>query len=103
MKVRGKTLGRWLLLADLATILYLCFRIMQPFLLPAFLAVILSILLLPIYDQLASKLKGRRGFAAFLVCIGLTFAILLPVLFISVTLANEANDAYHSLKNPETI
>src|SRR5207244_9616135 len=42
MLVTGKTLGQWFLLAIFGVALYLCFRIMQPFLMPIFLALILS-------------------------------------------------------------
>ena len=101
--VTGKTLGQWLLLVALAAILYFCFRIMQPFLLPAFLAIILSILLAPSHGRLASQLHERRGLAALLVCFALTLIILLPVVFLSFSLANEANDAYQRLRDPDNL
>jgi predicted PurR-regulated permease PerM len=46
MEAERKTLGRWALLGSFAVILYFCFRIMQPFLLPIFLALILRPVLL---------------------------------------------------------
>ena len=99
--VTGETLGQWLLLAVLAIILYFCFRIMQPFLMPVFLALILATLLSPLYGVLAVRLNARRSVAALIVCITLTVAILLPVVFLSISVANEANDAYQRLKDPE--
>ena len=75
--VTGKSLGQWLLLAAFATILYFCFRIMQPFLMPIFLALILSTLLSPVYTVVGKKLNNRRSLSAFIVCIGLTVACLL--------------------------
>jgi len=103
MPVTRKTLGQWFLLASLAVALYFCFRIIQPFLMPIFLALTLSALLTPLYALLANKLKGRRSLAALLVCVCLTAAILVPVIFLSIALANEANDVYQHLKNPETL
>jgi predicted PurR-regulated permease PerM len=103
MVITGKTPGQWFLVAIFGIILYLCFRIMQPFLLPIFLALILSTLLDPVYEALARRMKNRTSLAAALVCLGLTVAILLPVLFLSISLAREANDAYQHLKNPETV
>ncbi|PYS37450.1 MAG: hypothetical protein DMG14_21155, partial [Acidobacteria bacterium] len=91
--VTGETLGQWLLLAVLAIILYFCFRIMQPFLMPVFLALILATLLSPLYGVLLVRLNARRSVAALIVCITLTVAILLPVVFLSISVANEANDA----------
>jgi len=76
---------------------------MQPFLIPIFLALILSTLLSPAYKVVTKKLNNRRGAAAFIVCIGLTAAILVPVIFLSMSLVSEVNDAYQRLKNPETL
>jgi len=98
-----KKAGDWILLAGLAVILYFCFRILQPFLVPIFVALILSTLLAPLYTVLEQKLGGRRSLASFLVCLLLTAIILVPLVFLSVSLANEANDAYQRLKDPETL
>lgn len=98
-----KTVGQWSLWAVLAVVLYFCFRIMQPFLMPILLALILSTLLAPVYRLLLKKLNGRQSLAALLICLGLTAAILVPVLFLSISLANEATDAYRQLKDPETL
>jgi predicted PurR-regulated permease PerM len=99
----GKKLGDWVLLAALAVVLYFCFKILQPFLVPIFVALILSTLLAPLYSALEIKLHGRRSIAALLLCLGLTATILLPVVLLSVSLANEANDAYQRVKDPETL
>jgi predicted PurR-regulated permease PerM len=103
MSAIKKNAGHWFLLGSLALILYFCFRIVQPFLMPIFLALILSTLLAPVYLIVARKLKGRNSLAALFVCIGLTAAILVPLIFISISLANEATDAYELLKSPETV
>jgi len=84
-------------------ILYFCFRIMQPFLIPIFLALIVSTLLSPVYRVLCKKLNNRRSLAAFVICLGLTAAILVPVVFLSMSLVSEVNDVYKKLKNPETL
>src|SRR4030095_3273731 len=89
MVITGKTVGQWLLLAMLATLLYFCFRIMQRFLMPILLALILSTLLAPIYRLVANKLSGRRSLAALIVCVGLTLSILVPVVFPSISLASD--------------
>src|SRR5437879_2872436 len=103
MVVTGKTLGTWFLLAIFGVVLYLCFRMMQPFLMPIFLALILSTLLDPIYETLARRMDNGRTLASLIVCLGLTVAIVLPVLFLSISLAREANDAYQNLRDPETV
>jgi predicted PurR-regulated permease PerM len=103
MLIARKTVGQWLLWAALALVLYFCFRILQPFLMPIFLALILSTLLAPLYNFLLAELKGRQSLAALLVCLGLTAAILIPVLFLAMSLVGEAADAYQKLKDPETV
>lgn len=103
MLIARKTIGQCLLWGLLGIVLYFCFRIMQPFLMPTFLAVVLSTLLAPIYQLVLRKLRGRQNLAAIIVCFGLTGAILVPVLFLSISLANEAMDAYQKLTDPETL
>jgi len=102
MATNEKTLGQWALLGAFAIVLYFCFRIMQPFLMPVFLALILSTLLTPLYEKIAARLHGRPSLAALLVCVGLTIAIVLPVVLLSVSVAREANDVYEQTKDPET-
>ena len=101
--MNSKKIGDWTLLAATLVILYFCFRILEPFLLPIFIAVILSTLLAPVYGMLEARLKGRRSLAAFLVVLGLGVTILIPLVLLSVSLANEANVAYQYLKDPETL
>jgi predicted PurR-regulated permease PerM len=103
MLISGRTLGQWFLLSLFAVILYFCFRIMQPFLIPIVLALILSTLLDPLYETLAIKMKDRRNIAAIVVCAALTVAILIPALFLSLSLAREANDAYKQVRDPDTL
>jgi len=101
MEINARTLGQWALLGSFAVILYYCFRIMEPFLMPIFLALILSTLLTPLYESITKRLQNRPGLSALLVCLGLTLAIVLPVLILSVSLAREANNVYTSLQDPE--
>src|SRR4030095_1450971 len=99
----SKKFGDWVLLASLIIILYFCFRILEPFILAIFIALILSTLLEPVYTVLEKRLKGRRSIAALVVCVGLAVTILVPLILLSVSLANEANDAYQKVKDPETL
>jgi predicted PurR-regulated permease PerM len=102
MDVNAKTLGQWALLGSFAVILYYCFRIMEPFLMPIFLALILSTLLAPLYDSLIKRFRLRPTTSAMLVCLILTLAIVLPVLMLSVSLATEAASVYSNLQDPAT-
>src|SRR6185436_5295812 len=75
MEINTKTLGQWALFGSFGIILYYCFRIMEPFLMPIFLALILSTLLAPFYNSINKRLNSRPGLSALLVCLGLTLAI----------------------------
>jgi hypothetical protein len=52
--IAGEALGQWFFLVAFAAILYFCFRIVQPFLLPIFPLLILSTLLWPAYTAVAT-------------------------------------------------
>jgi predicted PurR-regulated permease PerM len=99
----SKKIGDWVLLGSLIVILYFCFRILEPFILPIFIALILSTLLAPVFTVVEKRLHGRRSLAAFLVCLALAATILVPLILLSVSLANEATVAYQRLKDPETL
>src|SRR5678816_1112416 len=95
----SKKVGDWVLLASLIVVLYFCFRILEPFILPIFIALILSTLLAPIYTVLEKKLHGQRSLAAFVVCVGLAATILVLLILLSVSLDSEADVAYQRLKD----
>jgi predicted PurR-regulated permease PerM len=102
MDINAKTLGQWALFGSFLVILYYCFRIVEPFLMPIFLALILSTLLTPLYESLIKRFHFSPGTSALLVCLILTLAIVLPILMLSVSLATEATGVYANLQNPET-
>ena len=101
MQINGKTLGNWAVLAIFAVILYFCYRIMEPFLMPVFLALILSALFTPLYSRLGRRFRNSPSLSAMVVCLALTLSIVLPLLFLSVSLTREATVAYENLSDPE--
>jgi len=68
-------------------ILGFCFKLLLPFLMPILWAVILAIVLYPIFNFLQKKLKGRKSLTSFLITTLLLLLIILPtvVFFDSVT------------------
>jgi predicted PurR-regulated permease PerM len=91
------------LLGTFAIVLYLMFRILQPFLLPIFLTVLLFTLLEPIYQKLLIRLNRRANIAALVVCLGLTVVLVVPLVLLAVALARQAGDLYNFLRDPETL
>jgi hypothetical protein len=58
LRMTLKKAGDWVLVAGLIVILYLCFRILQPFLVPIFAALILCTLLAPLHTAVTQELRG---------------------------------------------
>ncbi|HEV8129995.1 MAG TPA: AI-2E family transporter, partial [Acidobacteriota bacterium] len=94
--------ARWFLIAAFLVILYFCFRILEPFCMPVFLALILATLLYPLHNSLEKRWKGRLNLAALTVCMGLTVVLLVPFVFLLVSLARDALSIYNNLQSPET-
>src|SRR6185436_16155980 len=94
------TFSNVVLLATFAIVLYLMFRVLQPFLLPIFLTVVLFSLLEPIHQKLLVRLNGRASLAAVLVCLGITIVLVLPLVLLAVALARQAGDLYTFLRDP---
>ncbi|HEY3129174.1 MAG TPA: AI-2E family transporter [Acidobacteriota bacterium] len=97
-----KASARWFLVAVFLVLFYFCIRILQPFWMPVFLALIFATLLYPLYSYLERKWNHRRNFSALTICAGLTLVLLIPLLFLLIALAHEALGMYNSLQNPET-
>lgn len=90
--------ARVFLLICLAFLLYFLFQIFRPFLLPLVLATILTSLSYPLFEYIAGLLKGRRGWAALLTCIGIMVLIVVPFVVLLVLLAGEVNQVYRQFQ-----
>ncbi len=97
-----KASARWFLITVFLVVLYFCIRILQPFWMPVFLALISATLLYPLHSYLQRKWNHRKGLSALTICVGLTLVLLIPLLFLLLALAREAFDIYNSLHNPAT-
>lgn len=70
------------------------FKMLRPFVVPVMVAAIFSALFYPWYQRLLRLLWGRRGLSAFLCCLVLLAALLVPVYFAAALVAHEAADLY---------
>ena len=68
-------------------ILGFCFKLLLPFMMPILWAIILAIVLYPMFNFLQKKLKGRKGLASTIITLTILALIILPtvVFFNSVT------------------
>lgn len=90
--------ARVFLFVCLFILLYFLFQIFRPFLFPFSLAVILTSLSYPVFDQISGLLKGRAGWAALLTCIGITALIVVPFVVLLILLVGEVNHVYQQFQ-----
>lgn len=70
---------------------------------PFVLALILATLLFPLNEYLGKKWKNRKNLAAFFICMALTVVLLLPMVFLLISLAHEALGLYAAAKDPKKL
>lgn len=81
----------------LVALTYMAFEIMRPFILTAFLAIVFTSILYPLYDRLRSVFGGRRLLASIVVVIGILLLVAVPVTIIAILVYSEAVSGYNAL------
>lgn len=84
--LRAFTVGFTLLL------LYLLWRIFQPFVSPILWAMLLALILFPANAALRKKFKGKRGRAALVMTLVVLVAVVVPMAFLGMLFARQATD-----------
>src|SRR5690242_5213584 len=97
-----KTFTDVFLLGTFVIVLYLTFRILQPFLLAIFLTVVMFALLSPAHQKLLNRLS-HPNISALLICLGLTAVLVVPLVLLAVALGRQAGDLYTFLRDPATV
>ena len=87
--MQRKQVFAWFFLAIFLLLIYLFYQILSPFVLALFWGSILTLTLYPIYVRLTKLLRGRKNIS--------TFLIILPLVFISATVAVDMFDIYQSV------
>jgi predicted PurR-regulated permease PerM len=91
-----KTLSRYFFIAILigATVTFL--YMVRMFVVPVLLAAVFTTLFYPMFEWFMSAFRGRRTIAAFVCCVLLLLAIILPILGVANLVTLEAIDVYHT-------
>ena len=84
-------------IALVAALVVLCFRIVEPFLVPIAWAIILAVAVWPAYDWLVQRLGGRRVLGAVVFVLVAMLVLLVPVALLSETLVQGAEWLTHGL------
>jgi predicted PurR-regulated permease PerM len=85
--------------ALLLLILYGAFLIIRPFLTAITWALILAILVYPLYEWLVKRMRGRTTLAAITVFVVITVAVIAPGIELARFLGDEAVDLVHSVRS----
>lgn len=97
MAVQANSVRWWLLLFVTAISLYLCWRMIQPFLGVIAWATVLVIVFYPVHKRLLKRIR-RPSLAALVSCALVILIILVPVALITLAVVNELSGALHSLQ-----
>ncbi|HEX6043851.1 MAG TPA: AI-2E family transporter [Pyrinomonadaceae bacterium] len=98
MPGQTNTVRWWLLLFVTAISLYLCWRMIQPFLGVIAWATVLVIVFYPVHKRLASRIR-KPSLAALVSCLLVILIILVPVALITLAVVNELAGALDSLQS----
>jgi len=94
-----KQVFSWFFIGIFLFLIYLFFRILEPFVLSLFWASILALILYPIHERLTRLLKNRPGISSFIMTMLSTFLIIIPLVVVVATLAVEMFDIYGGLRD----
>lgn len=83
---------RVVLLLFLAVALYGCYKLVQPFLQPIILAILIGMLASPAHQRLVRLFKGRRNVATLVSCLALSLLFLIPLLLVMVAVLKQGFD-----------
>jgi len=87
----------WMLLAVTAIALYLCWLMLQPFVVVLAWAAVLVIVFYPVHQLLLKRLK-KPSLSALLSCVLVILTILVPVVLVTIAVLNEFSGAMHNLQ-----
>lgn len=94
-----KTMRPYFLIALIAASVVLTFFIFRPFLIALALAAIFAMTLQPLYQAVLRRMKSSPGLAAFATMFIAVVCILVPLMFISVQIVDDAQSMYTSLSD----
>ncbi len=89
--------GKYFFIACLAVAVYFVYRILDPFLSAVIWAAILATASYPLYRRLVRKIR-RPCLGSLITCFLLTVVIVVPILLLTILLADQSVDAYHAIE-----
>ena len=91
------TWSRWFFAAFFLLALFLCYKLVEPFLTTIFLAVVMVVVSAPLYQYFLRVFKGRRSLASGITCLLLILIIAIPFFLIAGMITSQALDLYNTV------
>jgi len=95
--VHRKQVFSWFFIAIFLLLIYVFYQILSPFILALFWGAIITLTLYPVHTRLTKLLRNRKNISALIMTVVATFLVILPLVFISATVAVDMFDIYQSL------
>lgn len=97
MAIESRNVRWWVLLLVTAVLLYLCWRMIQPFLSVILWATVLVILFHPVHRRLKQRIR-QPWLAALVSCLLVILIILVPVALVTLAVINELSNAVQTVQ-----
>jgi len=78
-------------------VLFGCYCIIQPYIHAIILAIILSIVFIPIHQKVKSWVRGRKNLAAFISCALMTLVVVIPVMVLLIALIQQGVSSINAI------
>lgn len=89
--------SRWFFTICILLALYGAYCLVEPFLIPIFLSVVLVVVVGPVYDFILKVVRGRSALASAVTCLLLILAIALPFFLMAGMITSQAFNLYHTV------
>lgn len=97
--MKRRQIFSWFFFGIFIILIYLFYKIIEPFILPLFWAGVLALLLYPLYEYLTKALRNRRGVSSVIMTMLTILVIVLPLGIIITTLIVEMLAVYQGTKD----
>ncbi|MFH1033653.1 MAG: AI-2E family transporter [Pseudomonadota bacterium] len=91
--------SRWFFAVSFLFVIYLAYRLVEPFLIPIFMAVVLVVVAGPFYNLILGWVGGRRALASGLTCLILSSLVALPFFLLVGVITSQALDLYTTVSH----
>lgn len=93
----GMNMGHYFLLSLLVVVLGTCVYVVADYCHAIILAIILALVFAPVHNVILRLTRGRQHCAALLSCLVLTMVVVLPLIFVGVSLIHQGTESFNAI------